>query len=608
MNLSLSDLLIINEEIESPHHYAAKIKNIDRYYGYLSWAEVLMRSGNTLSKEKAEDILKELTIEFQSRPEAYIKLWYFYYSTKDFISSLSVAETAFLKLAESSAEYSVIINLNYARSLFKLEKYRSCFELLQMMYTQNSQYSVYLYHYGRMCLKSKDSVFLGSAIGALEECLKICNFYRHGSVYYWLMIGYMTGGDKVQAYKYAKAGIGLLTNTIEKHGLSFGDKNYEQKVVHKINEMKNVAKDLHMDILNMEILDKIIENKDQGKYEEAKLHCKNISKFDKVEGAIFNYKLLLAMGNIDGAMGVLYKSLSLKSLQMKSFFMLADVLVKTQRHGELEKICKDMMKRCKSPMIPVQVWIKTHMVYIKCLLYRKAYEKAILVLKSLAQVQPSPFIPDLEYTRNLQFATSKDHLVNLFENYKRDSLLGDGDIQNTIFCRAKLLCSRRNLSSMVIESDSDGEIISALEEINENYLNIGSRAPEPLPKARLSKTPGGDAVNTGFSVSISYKFLYKIGKIAAMNKICIEDGYCAMHDFLNIHHYWMREGIESDEIMQVKGSYWLAVLLFLKGDMEQAVHIFKDIMSMLFQLNMQKMSQQILVYMKEYENIVSGGV
>ena len=604
MNISLYDYLIINQEIECPQHYASKIKEIDDFYGYLAWSEVYIRSQAHSNQEKSENILKELIKLYPSRPEAYIKLWYYYYSSESYGLSLSVSESAFLKLAQSSGEYTVIINLNYARSLFKMKKYRSSFELLQMMYTQYSQYSIYLYHYGRLCLKSKDSVFLGSAVGALEECLKICSEYRYGSIYYWLMIGYLMGNDKVQAYNYAKAGTKILSCIVDKFiGNVFQEKSYEKKIIAKLNEMKNVLKDMHIDILNMEILDKIIDNYDKNKLEEAKIHCKNIMKFDHIEGNIYIVKLMLANGEVDLALEMLQNSIMINSLTMKSFFLFVHILNQQGDNATIEKVCKEMMKKCKNPMIPVQIWIKTHMIYIKCLINKKEYQQAILILKSLAQVQPSPFIPDLDYTKHLQFATSKEQLIHTTEAVAKDLLPGNDDIHNNILSRARLLCSRRNLSSIIINSsDNEPEMSSILENIDTECEEIGIRAPEPLLKARISRTPVGDAVNTGFSVSISYKFLYMIGKIAAMHNVCIEDGYYAMHDFLNIHHYWMREGIEKDEKMQVKGQYWLGVLYYLRNDFHEAVHIFQDIMSMLFQLNLEKMSKQIQKYLKEYNS------
>ena len=601
MNISLLDYLIIGQEIESPQHYASRIKEIDNFYGYLAWSEVLMRSETSANKDRSEAVLQELIQVYPSRPESYIKLWYHYYASKSYSLSLSVAEAAFLKLAESAGEYTVIINLNYARSLFKMEKFRSCFELLQMMYTQYSQYSVYLYHYGRLCLKSKDAVFLGSAVGALEECIKICSEYRHGGIYYWLMVGYILGNDKVQAYSYAKTGIQILTGLADKFsGGSFVEKSYEKKVIAKMNEMKDIVKDMHIDILNMEMLEKIIDNFQPSKLEEAKIHCRNIAKFDQAEGAICNAKLMLALGEREQAVQLLRKTMAISSLQMKPFFMLAEILNAGPDLHATETLCKEMMKRCRNSMIPVQVWIKAHMIYIKCLLGRGEYQQCILILKSLAQVQPTPFIPDLEYTRQLQFATSKQQLLHIADNLTVDTQ-GQCDIQSTIISRAKLLTSRRNLSSMIIDSECDREIDRNIEDINGEVEEFGSRTPEPLPKARISKTPVGDAANTGFSVSISYKFLYMIGKISAKYEVEIEDGYHAMHDFLNIHHYWMREGIERDEKVKVKGQFWLAVLYYLKKDYESAVNIFKNIMSMLFQLNLEKMSSKIQVYLKEHE-------
>jgi hypothetical protein len=101
---------------------------------------------------------------------------------------------------------------------------------------------------------------------------------------------------------------------------------------------------------------------------------------------------------------------------------------------------------------------------------------------------------------------------------------------------------------------------------------------------------------------MNYKFLYLIGKIAGKYKVCVEDGYNAIHDFLNIHHYWMKEGIEEDERMQVKAQFWQGVLMLLKEEVEPAICLFKEILSMLFQLNLEKMTSQALVYLKEFQS------
>lgn len=580
MHLSLLDYLTIGQEIESPLYYASQIKDIDDFYGYLAWSEVFIRSQTDSNQVRSESILKELIQIYPSRPESYIKLWYYYYASKAYSAALEVAEMAFLKLAGSSEEYTVILNLNYAKSLYKMEKFQSAFELLQMMYTQNSQYSVYLYHYGRLCLKSRDKECLGSAVGALEECLKTSSEGRHGNISYWLMVGYSAGNDKFQAYTFAKKGIKHFSSVIGKFSSHcIFNKALEKKVMGKMNEMKNLVKDMHIGVLNMEMLESILENFEINKLEEVKIHCKNIAKFDQIEGNILKARVLLAIGDDASAIKLLRETMSLGSLKMKAFFLLVKVLSQYSDTCEIEKLCKEMMGKCRNSKVPVQIWIKTHIIYTKCLVSNGEYQKAILVLKSLAQVQPPPFIPDLKYTKRLQMATDKLQLLHVADSLQYDANPCEDDIQTIINSRTRLLGSKRNLSSIVIESDSENEVVPVNSFDNEE---IKSESPSKSKNSKLSFTDTNVA-------GVSYKFLYFIGKISAKYEVCIEDGFHAMHDFLNIHHYWMKEGIEIDEKIKVKGQFWLAVLFYLRKNYESAIQIFNEIYSMIFELSLEKM-------------------
>lgn len=601
MHISMMDWLSIGEEIESPQHYASKIKALDQFYGYLAWSEVMAASSNPGLKEKAIVLLRQLTINYPGRPESYLKLWYYYYSVNDYQNALEIAENGYLNISDTNGEYLVIINLNYCKSLFKLSRFRKCFELLQTLYRKNSHFPVYLYHYGKMCIKSKDPAFLGSAIGALEECLKICSESRQPYICFWLMTGYLAGSEKLKAYEYAKLGSGLINTELQKINTLF-QKSQTKKLLLKVNQMKNVLKEMHMDVLNIEILEKIIENYDPSQGEEARLHCKNITKFDQIEGTILLSKLQKVSGDQSTSIETLYTLLPQTSLQMKHFFLLCSELKSLNNHAEILSICKEMMKRCKSPLVPVQIWISTHLIYVKSLVHLSEYEKAILVLKSLAQVHPPPFVPDLEYLKQLQFATNKTQLEQTVDRLSRGSAIEDSELRATIMLRARLLNSKKNLASIIVDNEVQSVSSPLLSESHSDNEEIGCRTPEPLPRARLSKIPLGDAANNGFSVSMNYKFLYLIGKIAGKYKVCVEDGYNAIHDFLNIHHYWMKEGIEEDERMQVKAQFWQGVLMLLKEEVEPAICLFKEILSMLFQLNLEKMTSQALVYLKEFQS------
>lgn len=247
--------------------------------------------------------------------------------------------------------------------------------------------------------------------------------------------------------------------------------------------------------------------------------------------------------------------------------------------------------------------MKAHMYYAKSLIKTGNIHKAVLIYKTLAQVQPTLFIPDVNYTKELQKASSKDELVNVIENLEQKKFkssfmyseaLNDLDTQRT-----RLISSRKNLISILINDDADLDL---------PYKQASSEFPNLLlPETDSKHTPTKgilkthDSTNVGFSVCSDYLFLYKIGKVAAKNKMFLEDGIQALHDFLNIHHYWMKEGIESDEDLRVKALFYLGILFHHINDYDQAYMIFRDIMSMLFQLGRTHMSTQIQEYFKQYE-------
>lgn len=76
MEIALSGKLEVGVEIEKAQYYAAQIKRVDSFLGYLAWAEVLIRTGDT---KQGENILLELNQMHEKRPESYLKLWNLYY-------------------------------------------------------------------------------------------------------------------------------------------------------------------------------------------------------------------------------------------------------------------------------------------------------------------------------------------------------------------------------------------------------------------------------------------------------------------------------------------------------------------------------------------------
>lgn len=587
MKIAMSDLLEVGKEIDRPEYYASKILKMDKYYGYLAWTQLF-------DERKAEKILKALIETWPNKPEAFIMMWnFYYYFTKDYEKSLRVIEKAYLSIKEMK-DYEVLISLNYARSLHKVRNIRQAIELLQVEYTRRSVYIIYLYHYARLCIKSGDDIFLGSAIGSLKECLNICSENRHGHIYYWLAKAYLRLYERILAFKSIKKALIHFSKDIES---KLEDPTLEKRTYSKIEELKNLLGTCY---INVEVFDRIkyiLKNFQSDMIGEFSTLVKIVKECDKLYGEMLESQALWKFDYKDDALKALYNSFKTTRVQMKSFFLMVKLLRQESDYASIKKICEKMINKCRSPAIPVQVWLEVHMIFAKSLIKLNNVHKAILIYKCLAQVQPAPYIPDLLYTRILQQANTVEDLIDTPQVVaKFKDIRTHEDLK---FQRIQLLCSKRNLSSLIIGEGED-DIQKSRAVLNEDNQFIGSRTPEPLPKARFSRTPIGDNANPGFSVSIHYLFLYKIGKISAKFKIGIDDGLLAMHDFLILHHYWMKEGIETDEKIKVKAIYWMGVLYHHNEQYQQASQTFQECLCMLFQLGLTEMSEKVQMALKEY--------
>jgi tetratricopeptide (TPR) repeat protein len=586
MRIALSGLLIVGSEIDRPEKFASAILRADKYYGYLAFAQIQ-------HEPKAVKTLKALGNIYPLQPEACIQLWnYLYYSQSAYAKALKVIETAYLNIKDFK-DYEVLISLNYAKSLHKTGKIKQSIELLQLEYTKHSVYIVYLYHYARICIKSGDEVFLGSAVGALKECLKICTESRHGHIFYWLSKAYLKLNERILAFKSIKKAIVSFSKEIES---KTEYRESELKIQLKTGELKAMLGSCY---INTEVFDRIkfILKKFQAHLiEEFTTLVKIVKECDKLYGEILESQALWKFNYKDDALKTLYNNFKTSRVQMKSFFLMAKFLKEEKDYENIKKICETMIKKCRNPSIPVQVWLKVHLTYAKTLINLNNASKAILIYKCLAQVQPAPYIPDLLYTRILQQANTIEDLFNAPQTALKFKDLKWQDLK---FSRVQLLSSKRNLSSLVI-CEGEEEIHNSRLVVNENNQLLGSRTPEPLPKALFSRTPLGDNANPGFSVSIYYLFLYKIGKTCGKYKMNVEDGLLAMHDFLIMHHYWMKEGIENDEKRKVKAIYWMGVLYHHSEQYQQAAQHFKECLCMLFQLGLEEMSEKVQVALKEY--------
>ncbi len=62
----------------------------------------------------------------------------------------------------------------YAKSLFKTGDTEVCFRLLQSKFAQMPHLPMLLLYFAKFVAKSNERIGFGSAIGALQECLRSC--------------------------------------------------------------------------------------------------------------------------------------------------------------------------------------------------------------------------------------------------------------------------------------------------------------------------------------------------------------------------------------------------------------------------------------------------
>lgn len=249
-------------------------------------------------------------------------------------------------------------------------------------------------------------------------------------------------------------------------------------------------------------------------------------------------------------MRLLYSDILKPSFSMKVHFLVIQLWEKETNYQEVIKISKLLINSYKHTCISVQLWILANTIYAKALAKTENVAKSMLIYKSMAQVLPRLFIPDVEYTKELQHATSKEDLMNTSrpirkQNISRKSIGYSEAVTDFDAKRARLIASRKNLSNLVINEEPenhmpisyshDSHFKQADSEIhNDSVANLEQIGINPFLNNRISTM--GETLKR-FSVCTDYLFLYKIGKLAAKREMFQQDGFYALHDFLNIHHY-----------------------------------------------------------------------
>lgn len=506
---------------QTAEYYATRIKDIDSYYGYLAWSELYLIT----YWEKGVGILKQIIKEYPYRPEAYAKLWnYYYYTIKDYEQAEDIASEAFLKVTDSDYNhYYILFCIACAKSYFKNGKTSSALELLQRKFIENSEYPIFLYQFGRLCCKSEDFSYNGSCIGALKECLSLCNNNKLGCIYYWLSKAYMQNRYHLEAYKYIIKGLEKLTPA---------HPNKKKQLSQWGNDMKIYISEIQK---AYQLLSKDVSPK-------ALVEClgviKKIKNFHKLTSNILSAKLMWKIGKRQEAIEKFNFICNMSTVKISGYIELLKCLKEINDLPTLEKTAAQMMIKSKNPQVPTHVWVKSNILYAKALIANKKPAKAIIVLKCISKVfTPIPYA-NIEYTKALQKANSisdilspNSDILQIYDTYKNS-------FNNPREVSFKII-DEKDAPVPEIQTDKKKTIEKTLSQGMQTYKKFSIDVSDNYhdqPDESVTLISDIQVGNNweGISICSKPKFLYLIGKLSLKSNMFIEDGICAIKDYVEL--------------------------------------------------------------------------
>lgn len=561
-------MLLLNDEHEKRfvRKIATRLKKLDSYLGYLAWGEVFKGEKN---EDRQLSVLREMLRLDSGRPEAYYKLWRYHYDNKQFRESEEIAAAAFVRVTNLVySHYFILFCICYAKSFVKTGKIRAALELLQQKYMEHKKHGIFLYFYGKICIKSQEESYMICGITAMEECLRVCDVSIHGKILYWLGNAYNTNDEITKSNSSLQRALKLLSNA-------------DKQKVSQINLLLGRQSAL------MAKLKQIENNKFSLRQDEI---AQRISETHPIEGILAFGQSVWAQDKQAG-FNFLYNYRSTVS-RCDYFFLLFKYAKSLKDFSALKKQSKKLLRKVKNLSISTSDWVNCHIWYAKALAYTGKPEKGIILLKCLGKVFPNIPYLDIKYVKFLTAAETVEDLLdcNITQTYRQSI-----HIVSNAYLQA---LATRNVPLFLQEKKFEAQNIYLSDSIIENSPNPSELIPEDRNSLRPShrlRTDLGKFSNYskfasqnfefmlekrtkagffGFSFSSDPEFLLIISKIALRHETGIKDGLLAIEDYLEI--------IEEPEL-RIKGTYYKAMLLFLQQNDKEYLPLMQDLLSALKQ-------------------------
>ena len=558
MWLLLDTVLSLEPGSKLSRKIASKIKKIDEYFGYLAWNEVFNSEKNP---DRGISILQELISFDPNRPEAYFKLWKYYYTNQQYRESEEIAASAFVRVTQLAfSHYFTIFCICYSKSYFKTGKIRGSLELLQQKYMEHRKFGIFLYQYGRFCIKSKDENYLVCGITALEECLRVCDVSIYGKICYWLGIAYDTS-DFLSKSSLALVKALKMLHESEKSKISqiHQLQGRQSSILSKLKQIETHRNSLKQD----EILQRISET---HQIEGIIAFAKSISLQSKEEAFRFLYNYRSTLTRCD------------------YFFLMFELAKSLKDFKRLKSQSKKLLTKIKSMSIPTSDWTTCHIWYAKALALTGKPEKSLILLKCLGKVFPDIPYLELKYTKYLSSAETFEDLMdtsNIDQTYRQSvHIVSNAYLQALASRNVPLfLQEKRDLAQQIYSADPDfqksPQASAFFDERNsarfsrkpgtQQFSNYSKFASQNFEFMLEKRTKAGFC---GFSLSSDPEFLRIIAKFALKHQVMVRDGLMAIEDYLEI---------VDDEKKRMNGTYYKAMLFYSEHEDREYLPLMQDL-------------------------------
>lgn len=465
----------------------------NEYYGSLAWLRIFKVSNHPEKMHIITAILTKLLEKYTNNTEAYfIAIHIMNKMHKNYGQKL--CESVFLHFKDVPDEFSVFVNINYAILLAYEDKYTISIEILQETFNKYPQYIEILYYFGKICVKSGRLNILSFGIGALTEFVRF-QMKNVNKAYLLMVQGMMKRNQIYRAVKY------LLK--IQCNQLSEAKQKLIQELKSKFTTEINWFQAIHNGTE--------LPVKDHPLNSEFEMYCEA--------------KILMRKNDLNEALKKLLNLHLRQEFELK--YVLQEIkILKVVREYDYSDRCAGLVKLIKNSKVTSRQWVKSLIFYSKYLESMDCFEDAYKVLSFISKCFPRYKIPS-----------------PYFESLKNDEIFTEA---NTDFVFNIRQSTQKVPPRIVVEN----EVASISETLSSPKQR---RYTTQIPKPGFSKNTRDKDVkdsnnlegaivpvhNTDTSspwlfVTLSPVFLYKIGKLCAVNNIHEIEGIHALNTFFSL--------------------------------------------------------------------------